>query len=96
MQIYVLLLNFFILLNTVLQVLLKVLFYYLKCIFVFVALERFGLLIEQLFLDFSDLVLFAIDISARNLLINRIELFQLNLERDFNLLLLGLSPTPLF
>lgn len=96
MQIYVLLLNFFILLNTVLQVLLKVLFYYLKCIFVFVALERFSLLIEQLFLDFSDLVLFAIDISARNLLINRIELFQLNLERDVNLLLLGLRLTPLF
>ena len=91
-----LLLNFFILLNTVLQVLQKVLLYHLKCIFVFVALERFGLLIEQLFLDFSDLVLFAIDISARNLLINHIELYQLNLEWDVNLLSLGLSPTPLF
>jgi hypothetical protein len=80
----------------VLQVLQKVLLYHLKCIFVFVALERFGLLIEQLFLDFSDLVLFAIDISARNLLINHIELYQLNLEWDVNLLSLGLSPTPLF
>jgi hypothetical protein len=96
MQICVLLLNFFILLNTVLQVLLKVLFYYLKCIFVFVALDCFGLLIEQLFLNFSDLILFAIDISARNLLINQLELFQLDLERDVNLLQLRLSPTPLF
>lgn len=90
-----LLLNLLVLLDTVLKVFLQVLLDHLQCVFIFVALKCFSLLFQQLSLDLPDLILLALDVCARNLVVNHYKLLLLQLKGNLYLLGRALTPYPL-
>ena len=60
-------LDFFVLLDALLQVVLKILLDVGECVMLLILLERIVLFLEQLFLDVPNLLLLALHVAPRNI-----------------------------